>query len=145
MIESSLKSHQVAGHNYNNEHLKKRVTEMYENGNSDVFNEGPRMESIFTIPVCDVSAALSDDWPYAAKHYILQPYGDDKRMLWCGPICGGDEEKSMEFLKAAHFQDEPNADFTFGCVPKYETGREVGKKHWTWFRETDEVFYTTIE
>jgi hypothetical protein len=64
--------------------------------------EGAAWEGIFTIPVCDVGSAVYANYLY--KQYILQPYGQNSRPVWCGPICNGDNQTTYDFIKAANMQ-----------------------------------------
>ncbi|ORY12781.1 hypothetical protein BCR34DRAFT_563349 [Clohesyomyces aquaticus] len=57
---------------------------------------------MFTIPVCDVGAAVGSD--FFNKDWILQNYGHESRPVWCGNVCGGDEQKTMHFIKAANME-----------------------------------------
>ncbi|QVM05918.1 hypothetical protein D8B26_000625 [Coccidioides posadasii str. Silveira] len=126
VIRSSIKSHRAGGYDYSAETFSSRMTEAYKNGNNP-FSEGPSMEGIWTIPVCDVSAAIENDY-CPNKQYILQPFGSDKRQVWCCPICEGDMQKSLIFMDRAHLSDTD--DPVYGCP--CPVGKECGNAEKTW-------------
>ncbi|KAM0187316.1 hypothetical protein ACHAPI_011229 [Fusarium lateritium] len=88
IIESSLDAYNVAGYNYDSETRAARAEDAIANAWVSPGSKGAAWEGIFTVPVCDVGAAVDADYSY--KQYILQPYGHDSRPIWCGPICKGD-------------------------------------------------------
>ncbi|KAJ5175330.1 uncharacterized protein N7482_001207 [Penicillium canariense] len=100
IINSSLDAYNVAGYDYSNDKAASRAEEAYVSGWGNPGAKGAAWEGIFTIPVCDVGAAVNSD--YSGKEYILQPYGHDSRPVWCGAICGGDVQKTKDFIHAAN-------------------------------------------
>lgn len=71
----------------------------------------------FTIPVCDVSSAISSN--FQGKQYILQPYNsDNSRLIWCGSVCDGDLAQTQAFIAAAQMTDFQS--------PKYQCDTDPG-------------------
>ncbi|KAK2748672.1 hypothetical protein FQN55_004225 [Onygenales sp. PD_40] len=116
VIISSLKSYRAAGFDYTNDVFRERYASAYVNGH-DPFSDGPQMEGLFTVPVCNFSSVVDRNFPN--REYVLQPYGYDKRSTWCTPICGGDLETSWKFLDRVHLSDSNYV--VFGC-PGCQTG-----------------------
>ncbi|KAI2792241.1 hypothetical protein POX_b02278 [Penicillium oxalicum] len=102
VIKSSWDAWNVAGYNYNADTARQRAESAIKDGWAVPGAHGAAWEGIFTIPVCDVGAAVDSDWQ--DKQYILQNYGHDSRPVWCGPICGGDIQKTRDFIKAANME-----------------------------------------
>ncbi|KAI2628536.1 hypothetical protein GGR54DRAFT_636255 [Hypoxylon sp. NC1633] len=100
VINSSLDSYNVAEYNYDASKAADRVHEALQGGWRNPGAQGPSWEGTFTIPVCDVSGAISQDWK--DKQYILEEYDDDARPVWCGPICSNDWDKTSRFINAAN-------------------------------------------
>ncbi|KAM0319200.1 hypothetical protein ACHAPQ_010432 [Fusarium lateritium] len=100
IIESSLDAYNVAGYNYDSETRAARAEDAIANAWASPGSKGAAWEGIFTVPVCDVGAAVDADYSY--KQYILQPYGHDSRPIWCGPICKGDLQTTKDFIHAAN-------------------------------------------
>ncbi|KAK2805080.1 hypothetical protein FQN50_006325 [Emmonsiellopsis sp. PD_5] len=132
VIISSLKSYRAAGFDYTNDVFRERYTSAYVNGH-DPFSEGPQMEGLFTVPVCDFSSVVAKKYNFPNREYVLQPYGYDKRSNWCTPICGGDLETSWKFLDRAHLSE--SSEVVFGC-PGCKTGcgsvEDFWKEHKYW-------------
>ncbi|KAK2791818.1 hypothetical protein FQN52_004501 [Onygenales sp. PD_12] len=116
VIISSPKPYRAAGFDYTNDVFRERYTSAYVNGH-DPFSEGPQMEGLFTVPVCDFCSVVDRNFPN--REYVLQPYGYDKRSTWCAPICGGDLETSWKSLDRVHLSDSNYV--VFGC-PGWQTG-----------------------
>ncbi|KAK2784331.1 hypothetical protein FQN53_008560 [Emmonsiellopsis sp. PD_33] len=106
----------AAGFDYTNDVFRERYASAYVNGH-DPFSDGPQMEGLFTVPVCNFSSVVDRNFPN--REYVLQPYGYDKRSTWCTPICGGDLETSWKFLDRVHLSDSNYV--VFGC-PGCQTG-----------------------
>ncbi|KAJ5543082.1 hypothetical protein N7535_005511 [Penicillium sp. DV-2018c] len=100
IINSSLDAYKVAGFNYDSDTAASRAKDAVANAWASPGSKGASWEGIFTIPVCDIGSAVNAD--YQDKEYILQPYGHDSRPVWCGPICGGDQDTTQSFIKAAN-------------------------------------------
>lgn len=100
IINSSLDAYNVAGYNYNADTARARAEDAISNAWASPGAKGAAWEGIFTVPVCDVGAAVGAN--YEDKQYILQPYGHDSRPVWCGAICGGDLQKTKDFIHAAN-------------------------------------------
>lgn len=101
IINSSLDAYNVAGYNYNNVTAYNRVQSALQGQWADPGAQGPSWEGTFTIPVCDVSSAITAN--YQDKQYILQPYNsDNSRPIWCGPVCNGDLNQTQAFINAAN-------------------------------------------
>jgi hypothetical protein len=100
IINSSLDAFNVAGYNYTTATAQARTEDAITKGWAVPGAYGAAWEGIFTIPVCDVSAAIGSN--INLKQFILQPYGHDSRPVWCGPICSGDAEKTKAFIDAAN-------------------------------------------
>ena len=100
IINSSLDAYNVAGYDYSSDTLASRAEDAISNAWANPGSKGAAWEGIFTIPVCDVSSAIGQDYDYG--QFILQPYGHDSRPVWCGPICDGDLDKTKDFIKATH-------------------------------------------
>ncbi|KAI9798987.1 MAG: hypothetical protein M1833_004340 [Piccolia ochrophora] len=110
IISSSLDSNIAAGFDYSPELAQKWTSEALVTGELNGTTIGPRMQGIFTLPVCDIGPIVpisGDDFP--KKDVILQPYGEGKVPQWCAPVCAGagglaDEGVTMAFLKAAQME-----------------------------------------
>lgn len=100
VISSSIDSYNVAEYAYDANKAAERVHEALEQGWRNPGAQGPSWEGTFTIPVCDVSGAVGQDW--FDKEYILQEYGSNSRPVWCGPICSNDWDKTKRFIDAAN-------------------------------------------
>ncbi|KAJ5096138.1 hypothetical protein NUU61_005494 [Penicillium alfredii] len=100
IINSSLDAYNVAGYDYTAEKGSERASDALSNSWANPGSQGASWEGIFTVPVCDIGGAVDAD--YQLKDYILQPYGHDSRPVWCGPICGGDLQKTKDFINAAN-------------------------------------------
>ncbi|KAJ5580842.1 hypothetical protein N7450_007143 [Penicillium hetheringtonii] len=100
IINSSLDAYNVAGYDYSSDTLASRAQDAISNAWANPGSKGAAWEGIFTVPVCDVSSTIGQN--YDLGEYILQPYGHDSRPCWCGPVCGGDLEKTKEFIKATN-------------------------------------------
>jgi hypothetical protein len=98
VIESSVKAYQQAGYNYTSDVMAARMADAVQTGSGNPMAAGAAWEGIFSIPVCNVSQAV--DQNYSDKQYILQDYGHDSRPVWCGPICDNDLEKTKLFINA---------------------------------------------
>ncbi|KAJ5156706.1 hypothetical protein N7492_009509 [Penicillium capsulatum] len=112
VINSSLDAWNVAGLDYNEDTRKSRAEDAVQQGWANPAQKGASWEGIFNIPVCDVGWAVDGD--LHRKEWVLQPYGKDSRPNWCGPICEGDHQKTIDFINAAQM----------GGVlsPKYQCG-----------------------
>ncbi|KAJ5389493.1 uncharacterized protein N7496_000561 [Penicillium cataractarum] len=117
IINSSLDAYNVAGYNYNADTAKARAEDAISNAWASPGAKGAAWEGIFTIPVCDVGAAVNAD--YQDKQYILQPYGHDSRPVWCGPICGGDLQKTKDFIHAANMDGFQSPKHLCNSSPGY--------------------------
>ncbi|KAJ6083840.1 hypothetical protein N7467_007975 [Penicillium canescens] len=100
IINSSLDAYNVAGYNYDANTAASRASDAISSAWASPGSQGASWEGIFTVPVCDVGAAV--DFDYQDKEYILQPYGHDCRPVWCGSICSGDAQKTKDFISAAN-------------------------------------------
>lgn len=100
IINSSLDAYNVAGYDYSSDTLASRAQDAISNAWANPGSQGAAWEGIFTVPVCDISGTIGQN--YDLGEYILQPYGHDSRPCWCGPICGGDTQKTQDFIKAAN-------------------------------------------
>ncbi|KAI1440911.1 hypothetical protein F5Y02DRAFT_411169 [Annulohypoxylon stygium] len=100
VISSSIDSYNVAEYAYDANKAAERVNEALQEGWRNPGAQGPSWEGTFTIPVCDVSGAVGQDW--FDKEYILQEYGSNSRPVWCGPICSNDWDKTKRFIDAAN-------------------------------------------
>ncbi|KAI9758087.1 MAG: hypothetical protein M1835_000623 [Candelina submexicana] len=100
IISSSLDSYNVAGYSYTADTAHDRALSALRDHWRNPGDQGPSWEGTFTIPVCDVSWAINNK--VERKEWILQPYGHDSRPNWCGHICGGDAQKTKEFIQAAN-------------------------------------------
>ncbi|KAJ5178099.1 uncharacterized protein N7500_000798 [Penicillium coprophilum] len=130
-IKSSVKSFKAAGNNYDASTFSSRMAEILATG-ADVYSEGPSMEGLWTIPVCDISKTVNNpDYVYGGKDEILSPYGYDQRPHWCGPICGMDKNATAEFYKAANFKDDFDKPFLEGCKDYYY-GTSMNGRWWDW-------------
>ena len=103
IINASLDAYNVAGYTYTNATAAARAESALKDGWADPSTVGPSWEGTFTIPVCDVGAAVNSD--YWGKQYILQDYGHDSRPLWCGPICSGSIQQTQAFISAANMNN----------------------------------------
>lgn len=103
VINSSLDSYNVAEYNYDANKAQERVHEALQGAWRNPGSQGPSWEGTFTIPVCDVSAAVGQDWKL--KQYILEEYGGNARPCWCGPICSNDWDKTKRFIQAANMDN----------------------------------------
>ncbi|KAI2466895.1 hypothetical protein F4781DRAFT_433990 [Annulohypoxylon bovei var. microspora] len=99
VISSSIDSYNVAEYNYDANKAAERVHEALQGGWRNPGSQGPSWEGTFTIPVCDVSGAVGQNW--MDKQYILEQYGGNSRPVWCGPICSNDWDKTKRFISAA--------------------------------------------
>lgn len=99
IINSSLDAYNVARYDYNSDTAAQRAEDAISNAWANPGAQGASWEGIFTIPVCDVSSAIGSD--FYKKEYILQPYGHEKRPVWCGAICG-DPQTTVDFINAAN-------------------------------------------
>jgi hypothetical protein len=84
---------------------------MISSGQNPLY-DGNAIEGLWTIPVCDISAAVDQNYP--GKSSILQPYGSSN-VQWCGPICNNDDDTTLEFYKAANmvFDGFSKSDYPF--------------------------------
>ncbi|KAK4695350.1 hypothetical protein P7C71_g2392, partial [Lecanoromycetidae sp. Uapishka_2] len=99
VINSSLDAYNVAGYDYDSTTAYSRVQSALEGQWRNPGAQGPSWEGTFSIPVCDVSSAIGSN--YFDGSYILQPYGEEMRPVWCGPICDGNLTKTQAFIAAA--------------------------------------------
>ena len=100
IINSSLDSYNVAQYSYTNATAAARAEAAIKDGWANPGAVGPSWEGTFTIPLCDISAAVNSD--YWGKQYILQPYDQESRPVWCGPICSGSVQQTQAFIQAAN-------------------------------------------
>ncbi|OQD80442.1 hypothetical protein PENANT_c035G06204 [Penicillium antarcticum] len=100
IINSSLDAYNVAGYNYDADTAASRASDAISGAWASPGSQGASWEGIFTVPVCDVGAAVDSD--YQDKEYILQPYGHNSRPVWCGSICSGNAQKTKDFISAAN-------------------------------------------
>ncbi|PLB55528.1 hypothetical protein P170DRAFT_443287 [Aspergillus steynii IBT 23096] len=100
IINSSLDAYNAAGYDYNADKATERASDAVSNAWASLGKKGASCEGVFTIPVCDVGGAVNSD--FESKEYILQPYGHDMRPVWCGAICGGDQQTTQIFINAAN-------------------------------------------
>ncbi|KAI0829154.1 hypothetical protein F5Y06DRAFT_290880 [Hypoxylon sp. FL0890] len=100
VINSSIDSYNVAEYNYDANTAQERVKEALEGGWRNPGAQGTSWEGTFTIPVCDVSGVVNQDWQ--GKEWVLQDYGSNSRPVWCGPICSNDWGKTQRFINAAN-------------------------------------------
>lgn len=103
VIASSLDAYTVAGYNYDSATATARVQDALQNQWANPGDQGPSWEGTFTIPVCDVSAMIGTETQ--GKEYILMGHSQDNRPHWCGPICGGDWERTKAFIHAANMDN----------------------------------------
>ena len=103
IINSSLDAYNVAGYSYTNATAAARAESALKEGWANPGKVGPAWEGTFTIPVCDVGAAVGSN--YEGKQYILQDYGHDSRPMWCGPVCSGDLQRTKDFIHAANMDN----------------------------------------
>ncbi|KAJ5624508.1 hypothetical protein N7510_000817 [Penicillium lagena] len=110
-VISSVKSWQVAGNNYTTQTWEERMKGIISGGHNPLF-DGNAIEGLWTIPVCNISAAVDQNYP--GKSNILQPYGS-RSVEWCGPICDNDDDTTLEFFKAANmvFDGFEKSDYPF--------------------------------
>ena len=99
VINSSLDSYNVAGYSYNADTAAQRAKSALQDQWANPGSQGPSWEGTFTIPVCDVGAAVAAGFP--SGEFILQDYGHDSRPVWCGPICGNSADQTKAFIAAA--------------------------------------------
>ncbi|OTA59755.1 hypothetical protein K449DRAFT_466779 [Hypoxylon sp. EC38] len=100
VINSSIDSYNVAEYNYDASKAQERVKEAIEGAWRNPGYQGTSWEGTFTIPVCDVSGAIGQNWE--GKEYILEEYDANARPVWCGPICSNDWDKTSRFINAAN-------------------------------------------
>ncbi|KAI6086969.1 hypothetical protein F4821DRAFT_237314 [Hypoxylon rubiginosum] len=100
VIESSIDSYNVAEYNYDANKAQERVQSALHDAWRNPGAQGPSWEGTFTIPVCDVSSAVGQNWKL--KQYILEEYDKNARPCWCGPICSNDWDKTKRFINAAN-------------------------------------------
>ncbi|KAH8433965.1 uncharacterized protein LDX57_011601 [Aspergillus melleus] len=100
IINSSLDAYNAAGYDYNADKAAERASDAVANAWASPGEKGASWEGVFTIPVCDVRGAVDSD--FEMKEYILQPYGHKMRPVWCGAICGGDQQTTQSFINAAN-------------------------------------------
>ncbi|KAJ5579994.1 uncharacterized protein N7459_005979 [Penicillium hispanicum] len=100
IINSSVDAYNVAGYNYDADTAKSRAEDAIASAWANPGTKGAAWEGIFTVPVCNVAAAIDSD--YQLKEFILQPYGHDSRPCWCGAICDGDIQKTRDFISATN-------------------------------------------
>lgn len=103
VINSSLDSYNVAGYSYNADTAAQRAKSALQDQWANPGSQGPSWEGTFTIPVCDVGAAVEAGFPNG--EFILQEYGHDSRPVWCGPICGKSADQTKAFIAAAQMDD----------------------------------------
>ncbi|KXG50192.1 uncharacterized protein PGRI_061590 [Penicillium griseofulvum] len=132
-ITSSLKSWRAAGNNYTQSTFTDHIGGMLAK-DTNIYTEGATMEGLWTIPVCDISKPIADpSWKYSRKEDILHPYGWDERPYWCGPICEGDPDKTVQFYQAANFKDDFDKPFLSGCGNQYiNNGIRASGLWWDW-------------
>ncbi|EMR65549.1 hypothetical protein MGN70_012825 [Eutypa lata] len=99
VINSSLDSYNVAEYAYDADKAAERVQDALGGGWQNPGAQGPSWEGTFTVPVCDVSDAVNQDW--YMKEYILEDHDENARPVWCGPICSNDWDKTKRFIEAA--------------------------------------------
>lgn len=100
IINSSLDAYNVAGYDYSADTAASRAKDAISSAWANPGSQGAAWEGIFTVPVCDVSSAIGQN--YDQGEFILQPYGHDSRPCWCGPVCGGDMQKTKDFISATN-------------------------------------------
>jgi hypothetical protein len=98
ILNSSLDAWNVAGYDYNADTAASRAHDAISSAWASPGSKGASWEGIFTVPVCDVSGAIGQNWDHG--EYILQPYGHESRPVWCGDLCG-DADKTKAFIDAA--------------------------------------------
>jgi hypothetical protein len=72
VIESSVRAYAVAGYDYTADVASARLGDAVTHGWANPMADGAAWEGLFTIPVCNVSAAINSDIPH--KEYIVEPY-----------------------------------------------------------------------
>lgn len=87
-----------------------RMADTMKSG-ADPLSELSALEGLWTIPVCDVGAAIGSDMIF--KNKILQPYSS--MPTWCGNICGNDEATTKEFYEKAHITDFESYGYRTMC------------------------------
>lgn len=104
ILNSSLDAYIVAGYNYDNITAYQRAQSALKQQWANPAAQGTAWEGIFSIPVCNISAAINGS-PSWSGEYILQPYGHESRPVWCGPICDGNITKTRAFIHAANMEN----------------------------------------
>ncbi|KAL8998738.1 MAG: hypothetical protein Q9169_002293 [Polycauliona sp. 2 TL-2023] len=102
IISSSLDSYNVARFSYDATTASSRAQDALTNGWANLSSVGASWEGVFTLPVCDVGWAASSDME--RKQFILPCHDHDARPNWCGPVCTGHRETTMEFVTAAKME-----------------------------------------
>ena len=125
VVLSSLGAYEIAGYDYDNMTAYGRVKSALEGQWANPGAQGPRWEGTFTIPVCNVSTAINKY--YQDKQYILQPHnGDNRRPVWCGPICGGNLNTAQAFIAAAQMTDFDSPKQACSSSPGYRLRGFIG-------------------
>ena len=95
VLVSSSRAWQYAGNNYTAETARNRiVASISSNGTLTPFQDGPRWEGIWTVPVCDIGNNI--DWN--------TQFGDSQEGLGRLPCCCGEKCKdTREFVYASGF------------------------------------------
>ncbi|KAJ9492066.1 hypothetical protein VN97_g1169 [Penicillium thymicola] len=119
VINSSLDAWNTAGINYDEDARKNRAEEAVQEGWANPAAQGASWEGIFTIPVCDVGWAVDGD--LERKDWVLQPYSKDSRPNWCGPICEGDHQKTVDFINTAQMGGVQSPIYQCGLFRDYES------------------------
>lgn len=119
MINSSLDAWNTAGNNYDEDARKNRAEEAVQEGWANPAAQGASWEGIFTIPVCDVGWAVDGD--LERKDWVLQPYSKDSRPNWCGPICEGDHQKTVDFINTAQLDGVQSPIYQCGLYKDYDS------------------------
>ena len=115
---SSLGAYEIAGYDYDDMIAYSRVKSSLEGQWANSSAQGPRWEGISTISACNVSTAINEY--YQDKQYILQPRnGNNSRLVWCGPICGGNLTTAQAFIAAAQMTDFDSPKQACSSSPGY--------------------------
>ncbi|KAL9107589.1 MAG: hypothetical protein Q9227_007492 [Pyrenula ochraceoflavens] len=117
VISSSLDAYHAAGYNYDPAKASDRASSAIVDGWANPISRGAEWEGIFSIPVCDISTAINKNYP--GKGYIMEDYGHDSRLWWCGPICSDDTQKTKDFIKAVNMDgfQSPKHYCPYGTAP----------------------------
>ncbi|KAI9795795.1 MAG: hypothetical protein M1833_006816 [Piccolia ochrophora] len=122
VINGSLISYRASNgsNNYTAEIQRQNLYDKISTGNG--LNLDPTLEGTFSLPVCNISAVVDvPDFP--KKDVILQPYGHDYRLQFCGAVCTDfvsgqlDYPTTKRFIEAANMKNFES--LTYACPRFY--------------------------